>query len=403
MLPVIGTVLQKAGYEVEIFMEKVAPIPFDRVLQADLVGFSAVTCTVNPVYEMVRKIKAIQDIPTVLGGPHASMMPDDAIQHVDYAVREEGEETILELLEVLNNGGDVCSVKGISYLREGKPHHNPSRELVKDLDTVPDLSLVHGYDQLSALKLFLQAKGHVHFLETSRGCPYSCKFCWRIGMQNYRTRSSRAILQEIRDKIAFLKAIPNSFMILDSYFGVNRPKAKKLLKKVIDEGIKARFYVFARSEIAEDEELLVLMRRAGVKWIFMGVESLSQKNLDYFVKDQKIDKVERAIDTIHKHGINVTASFILGSDEDNIDAWRDVVRFANQHNIRWVMINSLGELPNGNERLIPRHRIFQTKLDYYNGLFVTFFLKGCRRVNYSNGFMTLIILFTLSQTLLGIY
>ncbi|MBI4209080.1 MAG: radical SAM protein [Deltaproteobacteria bacterium] len=377
-LPLIGTVLKNAGYEVEVFMERIAPIPWERVLEADLVGFSAITCTVNRVYEMVKKIKAHKDVPTVLGGPHASMIPDDAVRYVDYVVRDEGEETIIELLEALNHGGDIRGIQGISYLKGGKPHHNSPRELVKNLDTIPDLSLVHGYDRLNPIQLLFKGIGHFHFLETSRGCPYPCKFCWRIGGKTMRHRSPEVVIEDLKRKTRFFPGFPNWVFIIDSYFGVNRQKSKEVLRQIIQSGVKARSFVFARYEIAEDLEMLDLMRKAGVMWIFMGIESISDNTLTHFDKKQTIEKVKKSLKIIRSYGIHVCASFILGNDEDSSDTWLKTVQFAKDNEVTWVMLNILTNFPSGHEELIPSHRVFQKNWDYYSGQFVLHYPKNIK-------------------------
>ena len=371
-LPLIGTVLKEKGYDVEVFMERIAPIPWERLLQADLVGFSAVTPSANRCYEMVDKIKAARNIPVILGGPHASMLTEDAVKHFDYVVRGEGEITILELLDALNNKRDIESVRGISYLRRERTNHNPDREYAEKFEIIADLSLIHGYDKLNPLKLFLQGKHHMHFIETSRGCPYPCKFCWRIGMKTVRFRTFETVIKDFKSKSNFVKGIPNCVYVLDSYFGVNKEMTKKLLKEMISNQIKGYFFVFARCEIADDLELLGLMRKVGVKMIFMGVESVNDKNLEFLKKKQTVKKVQNSLKILSKNGFKVVASFILGSDSDPENAWLETVKFAQENDVTLAMFNSLIQFPKS-EEMIPSWRVFQKNWDYYNGSFVTFF------------------------------
>ncbi|MBI4209508.1 MAG: cobalamin B12-binding domain-containing protein, partial [Deltaproteobacteria bacterium] len=168
-LPLIGTILRNHGYDVEVYIERIAPIKWDRVLNSDLVGFSAVTCTANRTYEMAQHIRTCRKINLVLGGPHASMLPNDALTHFDYVVRDEGEETIIELLDALNQDGDLSKIGGLSYRNsQPRPVHNPSRRYLEKFETIPDLTLVDGYEKITSLKLFSLRKHHTHFLETSR-------------------------------------------------------------------------------------------------------------------------------------------------------------------------------------------------------------------------------------------
>ncbi|MBI4209543.1 MAG: B12-binding domain-containing radical SAM protein [Deltaproteobacteria bacterium] len=377
-LVLIGTVLRDHGYDVEVYVERIAPIEWERIFAADLVGFSAVSCSVNRAAEMAAKIKEVRNVPTILGGPHASLVPDDAVQHFDYVVRDEGEATVIDLIHALNRGMDLSKVKGISYFKNGKSYHNPAREYLPEFGTIADLSLIQEYNKLKPWKLFLQGKYHMHFVETSRGCPYPCKFCWRIGMKTVRHRSFIKVVEDLKTKAQYVRGIPNIVTVVDSYFGVDKRKTKELLKEIIASGFKGELHVFARCEVAGDIELIRLMKKAGVKWIFMGIESINDENLEYFDKRQTVDDVTKALKIIRKHGIYVTASIILGSDVDTQDAYIRAMEFCKKHDVTWIMFNILTDLPYGQERTIPQWRIFQRNWDYYNGMFVNHFPKNIR-------------------------
>ncbi|MBI4208252.1 MAG: hypothetical protein HY538_00915 [Deltaproteobacteria bacterium] len=121
------------------------------------------------------------------------------------------------------------------------------------------------------------------------------------------------------------------------------------------------------------------MKKAGVLWIFMGVESISNDTLDHFDKRQTIEKVRKSIDMIRRHGMHVCASFVLGSDDDTKDTWRKNIQFAQESGATWVMLNILTDFHNGQEEeLIPSHRVFQKNWDYYTTHFVTHYPKYMR-------------------------
>jgi radical SAM superfamily enzyme YgiQ (UPF0313 family) len=147
-LSILGAILKKRGCDVTIFCEDLAPIDWDKVFQADIVFVSTITCTAPRAYEIAKACKE-RNIPVVMGGPHPTFLPDDALQHSDYVVRGEGEETVVELLEALSDGGKPYGVKGVSFWDGNQIVHNPPRPLVQDLDSLPfpDLDLIVGKEK----------------------------------------------------------------------------------------------------------------------------------------------------------------------------------------------------------------------------------------------------------------
>jgi len=137
-LPILGAILKKRGCNVTIFCEDLAPINWDEVFRADIVFVSTITCTAPRAYEIARACKE-HNIPVVMGGPHPTFLPDDALQHCDYVVRGEGEETVVELLEALSGGSKPYGVKGVSFWDDDQIVHNLPRPLVQDLDSLPRL------------------------------------------------------------------------------------------------------------------------------------------------------------------------------------------------------------------------------------------------------------------------
>jgi len=122
-LPIISSILKKEGHSVNIFCENLATIDYKIAYSSDLVGISTTTSTAPRAYKMAREFKEM-GIPVVIGGPHATFRPEEALTHSHYCVRGEGEETIKELVSFLSNGGDIRKVKGLSYIIEGKFRHN---------------------------------------------------------------------------------------------------------------------------------------------------------------------------------------------------------------------------------------------------------------------------------------
>jgi radical SAM superfamily enzyme YgiQ (UPF0313 family) len=121
-MPIIGTLLAEAGYDVKIYLEHIKPPDWDRIAESDLVCFSSLNAGADKTYELSNKIRAQLGIPTIIGGTHATYFPESCLEHCDYVVLGEGDETIIDLVNTLESGGDLETVPGVAYLAGGEVH-----------------------------------------------------------------------------------------------------------------------------------------------------------------------------------------------------------------------------------------------------------------------------------------
>lgn len=126
-LPLLGTQLKEAGYDVRIYVAQSNALPWTKILEADLVGISTTSSTSREAYRIAGYLRS-QNIPVVIGGIHATFMPEEALQYADYVVRGEADHTFLELIRSLEEGASPENIPGISYWSNGKKLHNPSQE-----------------------------------------------------------------------------------------------------------------------------------------------------------------------------------------------------------------------------------------------------------------------------------
>lgn len=356
-LPLIGTMLARLGHDVKVFVEDLAPINLKRLLDSDIIGLSATTSTAPAAYRLADEIRQQnRRIPLVIGGPHVTFLPDEALEHVDYCVRGEGEHTMIELVASLENGGDVENIQGLSYKREGRVYHNPERPLNKDLDALPfpDLSLIEGYGRM-----------RITPIATSRGCPYNCRFCSVIQMfgQKYRVRSVQNVLDEIIEKK------PKQIFFYDDNFTADRNRTKKLLQGIIDHCPKTIWTAQVRPEVAKDEELLQLMFDSGCRLVYIGFESINKKTLKAYNKKLDAEEIPSCIETIHRHGIKIHGMFVIGADEDTEQTARRTVDFALKHKIDTVQLMILTPLPGTPyfDELAQEGRIISNNWSHYDG------------------------------------
>lgn len=375
----VGTYLATHGHDVSVYVECMNGLDEAAILQSDIIGFSVGVGNATRVYDMVARLKPQSRATFVAGGPHATMVPDEALHHgFDYVVRAEGEETCRELIETLEKNGEVGAVLGVSYLHDGAPVHNAPRPFMKSFELTPSYSLLKGFRRKGVLEQARLGKVYENFVQTTRGCPFPCDFCYenKIGGTGYRKRTVESIVDDIRYKIDFLRT--SVFYITDANFGLDAKFTKQLLQAILDAKIRARFTALMRIEIARDTELLALLKATGFEMLCIGIESLDDQTLDSVSKKQRFQQIEDHISTMRQYGLNVFGLFIGGFENDTEQTFTRIVDFALRHDMVGINIMVLGEYPDHPDCIVPSHRYFNRNWDYFPGHYLTFFMPRMR-------------------------
>jgi radical SAM superfamily enzyme YgiQ (UPF0313 family) len=337
-LPRLGTVvlatrLKEAGYDVRVFVEDVAPVDYAALFSADLVGISTITSTAPRAYEFARAVRR-EGIPVMMGGPHVTFMPDEALQHCDYVFRGEADDQIVPLVRAIESGQGLDTFPSLSHRVAERVVHNPSCPDCPDVDSLPtpDLSLIVGFDGGATKVLPVQ---------TSRGCPFDCTFCSVTKMfgRAYRFRSTENVMAQLR-------TLRNRWVFFyDDNFTANRERAKELCRAMIREGLGVRWTAQIRCDAAKDPELLDLMAQAGCYYVYIGFESVSPTALKCYDKRQSVEQMEFAIRELHARHVRVHGMFIFGGDHDTRETFSETVRFARTHHIESAQFMILVPLP----------------------------------------------------------
>jgi radical SAM superfamily enzyme YgiQ (UPF0313 family) len=276
-------------WEIEIIDENFEEFEYR---DADFVGFTALTSQVTRAYElaaMYRKNK----IPTVLGGIHASMIPEEAMNYMDVVVKGEAESI----------WGQVI----IDFERKN----------LKRLYSGEQLPMVNSPFQRMDLYSSSYAMGAI---QTTRGCPMKCDFCsvHAINGHKYRHRSVEDVVKE------FI-SIPQKkvYIVDDDFYGYSKASAQRavdICKGIIKSGVQKDWYTFTSMHIASNEEALKYMSEAGCRVILLGIESEVTDQLHTSNKKTNlkigVDNYEKVYDAMHRNGIAVLGSFIFGLDSD---------------------------------------------------------------------------------------
>jgi radical SAM superfamily enzyme YgiQ (UPF0313 family) len=353
----LASILKNRGYNTRVFIEDISKPNWWLLEDADLICISSITSTAPRAFQIADRF-AGKGIPVIMGGPHSTFLPEESLLHVDYVIRGEGEEAIVELVEHLESGLPLETIKGLSFRgQNGEIQHNPGRELIADLDSapVPDFSLVDNWK-----------KARVVPIATSRGCPFSCKFCSVIHMfgRKYRFKSVQRVIEEIKALTATCKHV----FFIDDNFAANKKRTKELLQAMVDNNIKIEWSAQTRTDIARDPELIKLMAKTGCFSVFIGFESINPATLALYNKNQIVEDINKCINILKSHSINIHGMFVFGSDTDDIQTIRNTQKYAKRLGIDSIQFLMLTPLPGTPvfEELNSEGRIIHTDWSKYD-------------------------------------
>jgi radical SAM superfamily enzyme YgiQ (UPF0313 family) len=327
---------------VELIDEGIADVPRD--LDVDLLGITVITGTAVRAYELADYYRA-RGCTVVLGGPHVTLMPDDAQPHADAVVVGYAEDTWPELLRDFATGAL-------------KTRYTQS----------PGLSLA---GRPFARRELLPSK---HFLtnnvfEATRGCVHACEFCvvptaW--GRRPFQ-KPVHEVVADIRQHGA------RKLIFVDLNLIADREYAIELFRALIP--LKLRWYGLSTVLLADDDELLDLAQRSGCSGLLMGLESLSKTNLKGNRKGfNSPDRYAHVVERLHAHGIALQGCFVFGLDDDHPDVFLKTAEFAVQAKIDLPRFAVVTPFPNTPlyKRLDAEGRILTRNWELYDAQHVVF-------------------------------
>lgn len=276
----LGTILKNDGHEVTIYNENLREIDYSKIKDSDVLGISIMTCTAPRGYEIAKNFRLLNPkARIIIGGVHATFLPEEAAQYADHVVKGEGELVISDLVK---HGGE--------RIIQCVP--------VKNLDELPfpDFSLMDGFKKRLPITP----------ISTSRGCPFDCTFCSVTAMfgRKYRFRSTESVIEELS------RFKHKEVFFYDDNFDANKPRLKELLNQMIQRKLTAPWVAQVRVDVAKDEELVKLMARANCSLLCIGFESMDPEVLKSYDKRQTPEDARHCIQVLHKYGIRIHGMFI---------------------------------------------------------------------------------------------
>lgn len=315
-LPLLAA-LTPPGHTVTIVEEAFAPDDVDQ--DVDLVGITVLTELAPRAYQIGDTYRR-KGVKVVMGGIHPTVLPDEALEHADAVVVGEAEGLWPQLL------ADADSGQMQRIYRAGT---------MTDLTGLPK----------PRRELFPETRGNAYApipigVETSRGCPYDCEFCC-IG----QTLGSQYRVRPVQEVIAEIEAIDSPYLFfVDDALGLDRKAAKKLFTEMIP--LKRQWLAQGTVSLAEDPELLALMKRSGCMGLLIGFESVQKDTQDEVnkIRNLSIDFYE-AMHRFHGEGFGILGCFVFGFDYENRDVFDQTLEFIMRSRIDCAQLRILTPYP----------------------------------------------------------
>jgi len=349
----LAAYLRQQGYEASAVDAEARELTNDDIVRLlrtdgfDVLGISSTTVAFHRALELAQAVKAAHPGITILiGGPHVSSQPEHPLQFdaFDYAIRNEGEESLVELLQMIGECKDPGGVRGLIHRCNGRVVVNPCRPYIADLDTLP----FPAYDMIPDMGIyspppFNYQRLPVANIMTSRGCPNTCTFCENTTFgRQFRVRSAESIAAEIEFLIDRYGVREISFV--DDTFTVNRSRIYEIFELTRQRGLRFPWSCMSRINTV-DEELLRYMHDHGCWYISFGVESADEEILRTIHKNIRPADVQRVIEICHRLGIVTKGFFMIGHPRETVETIDKTIAFAKQLPLRHVVVTINTPMP----------------------------------------------------------
>jgi len=354
-LAYIAAYLRQYGqHEVQMYEPEAQGLTYEDIAslikheRPDVVGLTTATPNFPRALELAAVVKKNSKALVVMGGVHASAVPEFIVTHyshlVDVVVVGEGEETMLELVNSYTNKADLPKIRGITYLDDDKAVRTPPRPYIEDLDRIPFPAR-----DLISQDLFVPNAHNARFRQcssmlTSRGCPYNCSFCAAriVSGRRYRMHSADYVLEEMR----MLKKTygARQLLITDDTFTLNRPRLTDICNQMINERINLQWFCFSQVTVV-NPEVLALIKRAGCYNIGFGVESAEPEILKRMGKNIKPEQAVEAVHMANAAGLKTQAFYVFGTPGESRAQMEHTVRFSEEVDATMAFFNMLVPYP----------------------------------------------------------
>jgi anaerobic magnesium-protoporphyrin IX monomethyl ester cyclase len=295
-----------------------------KEVQPDMVAMSIMTFNLLDALHTARILK--RDHPNLkvcLGGPHVNLYPKETLHQpeIDYVVFGEGEKIFFHLIQALESGDSLKSIKGLGWKEKGEEHINSAETELLNLNELP-FPARHLVD-ISSYKHIIGEGRQFFTIQATRGCPAACSFC-DIRKTKFRVRSPESVVAEIEELVEM--GVDDLFFV-DDTITIDKKNVLEICDLIVKRNIKIHFKISARVDTI-NKEVIAALKKAGCYRIHYGIESASPKHLKYLQKGQTPEKVERACKMTRDAGLGFFAYMMIGIPHETKEEMFETVDFA---------------------------------------------------------------------------
>jgi len=258
---------------------------------------------------------------------------------IDFILLGEPDKNFSDLYDALLDGKQLNDLPGIAYTEGTEILVNKSQNRIQNLDNLP-------FPAYSLLKNELYNEPFLGrpftTLQTARGCSYACTFCVKTYGDAIGFQSAEKIYQDIK-KLVEGSGVTH-FRFMDDTFTLKKERIIKLCQLIIDHNLTIKWTALSRDGCL-DTELLTYMKKAGCQRICLGIESGSQRILDYYAKGFKLNDIKNLICSIKQAGIEAGGFFIIGAPDETFEDLEKSIRFAIETDLDYIALSTLVAYP----------------------------------------------------------
>lgn len=363
-LATMAAILHENGYICDLWVKPMTDAEKTRLADYDLVGIGSLSSTIREAYALADELRK-KGTRVVMGGPHVTFLPEEALNHCDYVVRGEGDETLPALVRLLEKGIKPDTLKGISYKSSDTAfQHN-------DMPDPVNFSEIPSPD----FTLSPQIKKHEipPIVITSRGCPHDCSFCSVTPLfgRKYRFKPHEQVIAELRP------VQHRSVCFGDDNFCARPRRTKSLLREMIKQNaVPLRWSGQICVDAASDPELLDLMAETRCRIVYVGVESVDPATLKKYGKAHTVDAVRKCVENLHKRNIGIHGMFVVDSKDDP-QTPKNIVDYAIETDIDTIQVFSITPFPGTRAYIDNKDNMLHNQWTYYDGMHVVVRPEKC--------------------------
>lgn len=314
-----------------------------KEFKPEIIGISVKSVKIPSALKIAKISKRIDEhIKIIVGGFHATIRPQDLLskKEVDIVVRDEGEETFLELTKCIEkNRNEFGKIAGISFKdQNGNLINNPSRTLIKDLDVLP----YPKRELLIGNQTYTQDQ--LGWIITTRGCPYDCAFCNSKAVWNQvvRYRSIQSIIEEIDYMKKEYKV--SNFVFADDSFTINKKRILEFCRILMQEEKGIAWSCITRADLIDDE-IIKAMKKAGCTKIDIGIESGSERIQDVINKGINLAQAKEMAKMLKENQMFWAGFFMMGFPTETKEDVLKTLKFMKEVNPDWVCLSIFTPYP----------------------------------------------------------